>query len=186
MARAATSTGSVSASRRLRISFAAFFAGHRGLESPIMEEHPTARSQIHPLARVRRSPVHGLGLFAAGPIGAGEKIGTYAGRRYGSDDDAEWEHALTYLFRLSDGTLIDGREGGNATRHINHSCEPNCSAYEVEDAAGCTAIIIEAARAISSGEELYLDYALDVDEDDDSNYSCTCGAARCRGTMVAI
>jgi len=149
-------------------------------------EDPTTNSQIHPAVIVRESPVHGLGLFAAGPIAAGEEIGMYAGQRYESDGEAGWEHTLTYLFRLSDGTLIDGREGGNATRHINHSCEPNCSAYEVESPEGIPTIVIEAERAIACGEELYLDYALDVAEDDVSNYACACGTSRCRGTMVAV
>ena len=143
-------------------------------------------SQISSAVIVRRSRIHGLGLFAAQPIAAGEEIGVYAGQRYDADCQAEWEHALTYLFRLSDGTLIDGREGGNATRHINHSCEPNCSAYEVEAPGGVPVIVIEAERSIARGEELYLDYALDVAEDDSSSYACACGASRCRGTMVAI
>lgn len=143
-------------------------------------------SQISSAVIVRRSQIHGLGLFAARPIAAGEEIGVYAGQRYEADCQAEWEHALTYLFRLSDGTLIDGREGGNATRHINHSCEPNCLAYEVEAPGGVPVIVIEAERRIARGEELYLDYALDVAEDDSSSYACACGASRCRGTMVAI
>jgi len=135
---------------------------------------------------VRRSPIHGLGLFAVRAIAAGEEIGVYAGQRYGADGQAEWDDTLTYLFGLSDGTLIDGREGGNATRHINHSCEPNCSAYEVEDPRGVPVIVIEAERDIASGEELYLDYALDVGEEDISSYACACGTSRCRGTMVAM
>ena len=47
-------------------------------------------------------------------------------------------------------------------------------------------IVIEAERGIASGEQLYLDYALDVAEDDISLYVCACGTPRCRGTMVAI
>jgi uncharacterized protein len=147
---------------------------------------PTKSSRISSAVIVRPSPIHGLGLFAARPIAAGEEIGVYAGQRYEADCQAEWDHSLTYLFRLSDGTMIDGREGGNATRHINHSCEPNCSAYEVKGPRGMPVIVIEAERGIASGEELYLDYALDVAEDDISSYACACGASRCRGTMVAI
>lgn len=150
-----------------------------------MKKKSTPPAQIHPAVVVRQSPVHGLGLFATAPIPAGEQIGVYTGQRHESDDDAAWDSNLTYLFRLSDGTLINGLVGGNATRHLNHSCEPNCSAFEVEDADCQLAIVIEAKRPIAAGEELSLDYSLDVAEDDDtSNYSCICGAARCRGTMV--
>jgi hypothetical protein len=147
---------------------------------------PTTPSQISSAVMVRRSPIHGLGLFAVRPIDAGEEIGVYTGRRYSTDCQAQWEDSLTYLFRLSDGTLIDGREGGNATRHINHSCEPNCLAYEVEGPGGVPVIVIEAERSIASGEELYLDYALDVAEEDISSFGCACGTSRCRGTMAAI
>jgi SET domain-containing protein len=38
------------------------------------------------------------------------------------------EGGVTYLFALSDGATIDGSDGGNATRYINHSCRPNCVA----------------------------------------------------------
>ncbi|MBW8827898.1 MAG: SET domain-containing protein-lysine N-methyltransferase, partial [Burkholderiales bacterium] len=93
--------------------------------------------------------------------------------------------SLTYVFGLSDGTMIDGGEGGNATRHINHSCEPNCVAYEIEDPSGNLSVVIEAGRAIRKGEELFLDYALDVGDEDPTNYACACGAPRCRGSMVA-
>ena len=146
----------------------------------------TSKSQVSAAVIVHRSRVHGLGLFARWPIAAGEQIGVYAGQRHHADREAEWEPALTYLFRLSDGTLIDGGEGGNATRHINHCCEPNCSAYEVEGPEGLLVIVIEAEQGIASGEELYLDYALDVDEADISSFACACGSARCRGTMAAI
>ena len=45
---------------------------------------------------------------------------------------------------------------------------------------------IETIKAIRAGEELFLDYALDIDAGDDpADYPCRCGLARCRGTLVA-
>lgn len=135
---------------------------------------------------VRESAIHGKGLFALREVPAGQVVGVYEGRRIPADAQEEWDSGLTYLFRLSDGTLIDGRDGGNATRHINHSCEPNCAAYEVERPDdGQLMIVIETTRTIAAGEELYLDYALEVDDTDASCFSCACGASRCRGSMVA-
>lgn len=131
---------------------------------------------------VRASGVHGLGAFAARDLKRGDVVGVYHGRRYsGSEAEREWDHALTYVFGLSDGSFIDGSEGGNATRHLNHSCAPNCVAYEVDGE-----IVIEAARRIRAGEELFIDYALDVGPDaDPDDYPCSCGSRSCRGTMVA-
>ena len=115
-----------------------------------------------------------------------ELIGIYTGRRYTSEEVSarKWNPRVTYVFGLSDGGLIDASEGGNETRFINHACEPNCVAYEVEHAVG-PAIEIRARRAITIGEELSLDYALDIADNDPTEYECQCTSQRCRGTMLA-
>jgi SET domain-containing protein len=46
-------------------------------------------------------------------------------------------------------------------------------------------VVIRALRDIRAGEELFLDYALDVGDDDPSLYPCRCGTPSCRGTMAA-
>ncbi len=139
--------------------------------------------------KVRRSRVHGLGAFAAIALAAGERIGEYEGRRYTALQSTrhEWNSELTYLFSLSDGSMIDGADGGNATRHLNHSCAPNVVAYEERGAGRRKVIVFYALRDIGVGEELFLDYGLDVDESaDPSTFSCVCGAPDCRGTMLAV
>jgi SET domain-containing protein len=137
---------------------------------------------------LRESAVHGLGTFAARGMPPGHCVGHYEGRRY-----APWtqralagEPGLTYMFGLSDGTLIDGAQGGNATRHINHSCEPNCRASEQIDEDGGLHIVILTRRRIRAGEELFIDYRLDVGDDDPARYPCRCGAPRCRGTLALV
>ncbi len=87
---------------------------------------------------------------------------------------------------LSDGTVIDGNVGGNATRHINHSCAPNCQAEEEEGDDGQLVIVIPTRRRIRAGDELFIDYRLDVGGDDPAAYQCRCGAPRCRGTLAAV
>jgi SET domain-containing protein len=137
--------------------------------------------------QVRNSPVHGLGVFALRPLPAGSVIGSYEGRRY-SEAEAKsrrWNQSLTYVFGLSDGSLIDGSEGGNATQHINHSCAPNCAAYEVDGDDGVPVICIETLYEIEAGEELFLDYSLDAEAPEPSAFECCCGAAECRGSMLA-
>jgi len=141
---------------------------------------------------VRDSPIHGRGVYAARPIRAGERIIEYTGeliswkeadRRPPSDPD-DPQH--TFFFALDDGKrVIDANVGGNSARWINHSCDPNCETEETE--AG--RVYIDALRNIRRGEELHYDYCLIVEgkitKKLKRQYRCLCGAANCRGTMLA-
>jgi SET domain-containing protein len=157
--------------------------------------HPSAMNRncmpsdksIKPPIEVRNSPIHGAGAFASRKLKAGEVIGCYAGRLYSAEDvgTRHWDHAVTFVFALSDGSVIDGSQGGNATRHINHSCAPNCVAHEIEAEDGANSIQIEALRQIGAGEELFLDYALDAGDGVPEDFPCLCGETDCRGTLVA-
>lgn len=148
-----------------------------------------SRSATLPLIELRQSDIHGLGVFALQDLSPGTVIGQYAGRRYSAQEAADLDmgDAVTYLFGLSDGSLIDGGEGGNATRHLNHACEPNCEAEEVTLDNGQLTIQIETLRRVKAGEELFLDYALVIDKSrHPSEYACACGSVQCRGTMAAV
>lgn len=141
-----------------------------------------------PWIRVGPSPVHGLGAFAERGLPAGALLGVYTGRRYAPGQVAGpgWDRQLTYLFQLSNGEMIDGAEGGNATRHLNHSCEPNCEASEEHDRRGRPVPVFRTLRAVAAGEELFIDYSLGCDDGSlPSDYPCRCGAANCRGTLLA-
>jgi SET domain-containing protein len=74
--------------------------------------------------------------------------------------------------------------GGNAARWINHACNPNCEADEVDGR-----IFIKARRAIKAGEELFYDYGLVIDERYTpalkKRFECRCGTRGCRGTMLS-
>jgi uncharacterized protein len=135
---------------------------------------------------VRPSAIHGDGVFAVRSLPPACRVGVYEGRRYAPQEVRERppDGDVTYVFGLSDGTLIDAADGGNATRHINHSCEPNCQANEETADDGELEIVIRTKRRIRPGEELSIDYRLDVGGDDPANYVCRCGAASCRGTMA--
>jgi len=150
---------------------------------------PAVPSGCTDAVEVRASRVHGAGVFALRSLPPGSLVGVYEGRRYAPsqahEHQHEWDGALTYLFGLSDGTLIDAAEGGNATRHINHSCEPNCQANEQADEEGELSVVIRTRRRIRPGEELFIDYRLDVGTNDPADYRCRCGSARCRGTLAA-
>jgi uncharacterized protein len=133
----------------------------------------------------RRSPVHGTGVFALQPIAAGERLFEYKGevtswRRAAARQRSEAGH--TFVFGLSDGRVIDGSRGGNSARFLNHACAPNCEAIE----AGHR-VFIHALIAIQPGDELSIDYALEVDgeitEEIRAHYACRCGAPNCRRSM---
>ena len=98
----------------------------------------------------------------------------------------DWESHLTYLFGLSDGTVIDGAQGGNALRYLNHSCSPNCEAVEAWASDGTLRLDIITLRDIRAGEKLCLDYALTIDTTHAPGaYPCGCSSVACRGTMAA-
>jgi len=139
---------------------------------------------------LRKSPIQGKGAFATRLIKKGERIVEYKGERITSREadrrypEIEGERHHTFLFELDDGTCIDAKVGGNASRFINHSCDPNCEAVE-EDGR----IFIEALRNIRKGEELVYDYHFVLDERHTpaakKRYPCYCGASNCRGTILA-
>lgn len=73
------------------------------------------------------SRIHGQGAFAVKDFDEGQQIGVYEGKRYSARQVSRrsWATGLTYVFGLSDGSVIDAAVGGNSTRHLNHSCAPN-------------------------------------------------------------
>jgi SET domain-containing protein len=140
---------------------------------------------------VRRSGVHGKGVFATAPLKAGERLVEYKGERI-SWKEAQRRHPHnpdepnhTFYFALDDGRVIDGNVNGNSARWINHSCAPNCEAEEVDGR-----VFIKALRDIAADEELFYDYGLVIDErltkKLKEEYACHCGARKCRGTMLAV
>lgn len=142
---------------------------------------------------VAPSALHGQGVFAHKFIPKGTHIMEYQGKRISAEEADNQPSAdpdnpyHTFFFALSDGTIIDGGQGGNDARWINHSCAPNCEGYENE--AGDKVFIV-AKRDIAPQEELLYDYALTIDEplteSLKENYACWCGAPQCRGTMLAL
>ena len=57
------------------------------------------------------------------------------------------------MFRLDDNTVIDATISGGLARYINHSCEPNCVAENVQIDRE-TKIIIFAKQKINKGDEV--------------------------------
>lgn len=142
-----------------------------------------------PFIRVRRSRVHGTGVFAARAIKKGARIVEYLGERIShAEADRRYEHKEmhdnhTFLFTVDSRTVIDGGAGGSDARFINHSCAPNC-----ETVIHNKRVYVEAVRNISRGDEIGYDYMIERDASDPPNmaeiFGCRCGATDCRGTML--
>ncbi len=140
--------------------------------------------------QTRRSGVHGKGVFALQDIAEGETLIEYVGEVI-SWDEAQDRHPHdpndpnhTFYFHVNEDRVIDALYGGNSSRWINHSCDPNCEADEDKDR-----IFIKAIRNIKAGEELNYDYGLIIDEPYTkklkAEYPCWCGSANCRGTLLS-
>lgn len=142
-----------------------------------------------PLYVVRRSRIHGRGVYAARRIRSGTRIIEYVGDRISHEEaDARYDMKAeddghTFLFVVDDDLCIDAGVGGNAARFINHKCDANC-----ETIIEGRRVFIEAIRTIQPGEELGYDYQLTWETTDDPEelalYTCRCGAPNCRGTML--
>ncbi len=155
--------------------------------------HPDAANASTASTRkvqVKRSGVHGKGVFANQAFKRGDVIIEYKG------EIITWEEALrrhphdpadpnhTFYFHIDDEYVIDGKYKGNAAKWINHACSPNCEA----DQQG-KRVFIKAKRAIKPGDELFYDYGLVIDEPLTAKlkkeYACWCGSPKCKGTMLS-
>ena len=144
-----------------------------------------------PLHVVRNSAIHGRGVFAARRIRKGTRIVEYVGERIDNDeadrryDDTKMKRHHTFLFTADRKTVIDGAiaRGGSDASYINHSCEPNCEAVNIDKR-----IFIHALHTIEPGEELAYDYQYERtgenDEELEKFYVCRCGAPSCRGSIM--
>lgn len=142
-----------------------------------------------PRVVVRRSAIHGRGVFAVNAVARGERILEYTGERI-SHEEADRRYgeihensSHTMLFAANDEIVIDATKRGGPARWINHSCSPNCEADEIDGR-----VFISAARAIRPGQELLYDYNLVLEERHTPKlkreHPCHCGARNCRGTLL--
>jgi SET domain-containing protein len=163
-------------------------AAHHHAHMRVATRRGAAARGDHPF-EVRRSRIHGRGVYATRAIPAGTRVIEYLGERIPHEEaDARYEDkgqddGHTFLFVVDDTICIDAGVGGNEARYINHSCDANCETI-IEDGR----VFIDAIRDIRPGEELGYDYQLTWESTDDPQelalYACRCGAPLCRGTML--
>ena len=118
----------------------------------------------------------GRGVFARRRFHAEQVIGVIRGQVI--DDPG---YTSNYCMELGDGRSL---EPIAPFRYLNHSCDPNCElfSWESDDLAPLGRLWLQALKPIEPGEELTIDYAWPAD----AAIPCGCGAAGCRGWIVAL
>jgi uncharacterized protein len=138
---------------------------------------------------VKKSKIHGTGVYARKDIPKDTRVIEYVGGRLTKAQAslrADQQIALAeknktvgavYLFELNKRYDIDGSVWYNTARYINHSCDPNC---ETDIIRGRIWII--ALRDIPEGEEITYNYGYGFDDYQD--HPCQCGTRRCAGYIL--
>ena len=122
---------------------------------------------------VRRSGIHGRGLFAGMDLPGRRKLGELSGRVVGrlAARREIRRHPVIYFVTLNRRDALDCREG-NAFKHLNHGCEPNCF-LRVRGLA----VEVYTLRPIAKGAELTVDYGATPHP---GGMACQCGSPKCR------
>ncbi len=108
---------------------------------------------------VKKSPLHGKGLFAGEAIPWGTRIIEYKGQRI--PDAVAFERIASgadCIFEAGPDENIDGAVDGNEARYINHARrKPNCFILREDRRIW----IVAGIEGIAKGEELTFDYGSD-------------------------
>lgn len=135
--------------------------------------------------RVAASGIHGLGLFAARPVRAGELLCEFLGdiitrdeaRRRAATRPADAPVCIVNLDAEHD---LDGDLPDNLAKYANHGCVANA---ELTPGEHPHRLFIIATADIPNGGEILYDYGFGLAES--LGHPCRCGAPECPGLIVA-
>ncbi len=142
--------------------------------------------------KVKKSSVHGSGVFATKNISKnnniiqyiGEKVTKLEGDRRSCMRIKKYLNSnktgSVYIFELNKKFDIDGSPLYNKARYINHSCDPNCEVNIINNE-----IWISSIKNIKKGEELSYDYGYAFDKYDYRDHICKCGSTNCIGYIIS-
>ena len=120
----------------------------------------------------------GKGVFTLQPFRKCQIIGDVCGTVV---TDPAFDSA--YCMELGRGRALEPQ---GMFRFLNHSCDPNCELFYQEptdaDDEPPDRLWLKALRPIRAGAELTIDYAWPAER----AIRCLCGAANCRGWIVAM
>jgi hypothetical protein len=152
------------------------------LAAPDLMRNYLPRSWINPKLVAGRSKIHGVGVIAAEPIAAGEKLMEFGGEIISPEDIETEVYRMRSIWQVGAGVYLALREDDpepSLDENLNHSCDANAW-LEGE-------VTLVARRPIAAGEEVTLDQGTwNHDEDEyvwDQDF-CTCGAPACRKTLT--
>jgi len=143
-----------------------------------------------PYIIVRRSTIHGKGVFAKRDIPVGTRVIEYVGEKITKAESERRahipiqknrknpEHGSVYIFQINKRYDIDGYVPYNTARFINHSCEPNCESEIIRGS-----IWIIALQDIKKGEEINYNYGYSYEDHED--HQCFCRADNCVDFIMA-
>lgn len=133
----------------------------------------TSTGQAIPAVEIRRSRLHGRGVFARAAIRGRRRLGHVGGTLVALPQArrrAE-QRAIICLIELDDRCALDCSRG-NAFGRLNHSCQPNCYLRIWK-----RTVEVYPLRDIAPGEELTVDYGVTPHR---GGMACRCGAPGCR------
>jgi SET domain-containing protein len=137
-----------------------------------------AASYLSPKTEVRKSAIHGHGLFARRAIRKGEIVAIKGGHVLNERALAAVKSKIAYAYiQIDDGFYLGAVKPSEVPRNkiwLNHSCQPNVGIR------GQSAFV--AMRHVKAGEELTYDWAME--ENSEALTRCTCGRPRCRGVLT--
>jgi uncharacterized protein len=139
----------------------------------------TPLSYRSPKTEVRKSKIHGRGLFATADIAKDEIVAVKGGHIV---DGKTLREKITPVLgpveiQIDDDlfiTPVTDEERELSMLYLNHSCHPNLGMRGE--------ITFVAMRDICAGEELTHDWAMT--DDDDYSIECNCGTPGCRKTLT--
>jgi SET domain-containing protein len=122
---------------------------------------------------VRRSGIHGRGVFTLGSLIGRRKIGEIAGQlvRLPEARRRVEGQARIYLIELTRRYALDCSRS-NAFKHLNHSCQPNCYLRIYRKR-----VEVYTLRTVAAGQELTVDYGITPHR---GGMACGCGATNCK------
>lgn len=131
-----------------------------------------------PDVEVKKSKIHGLGVFAARDFDEGEIILPIDDSRVVDDEHplqteaGEFDYHCDYL---AGGKVVLMK---SPERHINSNCHPNVFAQTIDGTR-----YVVARRRIKAGDEITCDYIIDCHGG--IVWQCNCQSSRCRKTIVS-
>jgi uncharacterized protein len=136
-------------------------------------------SYLSPKTEVRKSKIHGRGLFAIADVAKDEIVAVKGGHIV---DRKTLRGKITLWLgpveiQINDDLFVapvTEAERELSMLYSNHSCDPNLGVRGE--------VTFVAMRDIRAGEELTHDWAMT--DDDDYSVECNCGAPHCRETLT--